>query len=157
MQNLITTTFLALTLLIGASSAEAQSRRQLAKQYTELPAVQAMMREMFSANTMYEQFSVGMPDHVKITNAQKRRIGEALSSEMMKILPEFNKVMIKESARAFTKDELKAMIAFYSTPEGSAILAKTTSFMSHTMRGLQPSIERVQEAMIPQMIEILRD
>ncbi len=157
MKNLISTALIALALLVGASTADAQSRKQLAREYVELPAMQSMMREMFSAENMYQQFSSGKPDHVKITKAQQRQIGEVMSKEMMKILPEFNRIMIKESARGFTKDELKAMIAFYSTPEGAAILSKTTSFMNRAMHSLQPSMKEVLAAMTPQLLEILRD
>lgn len=106
---------------------------------------------------MYEQMKASIPPSAKISNAKKRRIGNVMSQGMMHLLPSFNKIMIRESARTFTKGELRAMITFYSTPEGSAILAKSTTLANRSLRSLAPQIEQVQKAVGPAIIKILKD
>ncbi|MBU2983185.1 DUF2059 domain-containing protein [Lentibacter algarum] len=144
-------------LLLMTGTAQAQSRMELARQYVELPAVQQMMRDMFSPETMYLQMKASMPAAAKISNAKKRRIGNVMSQGMMQVLPTFNKVMIRESARAFTKAELKAMVTFYSSPEGASILRKSTGFMNKSLAKIAPQMQAVQKAVTPAIINILKD
>ena len=142
---------------LTTGAAQAQSRIDLARQYVELPAVQQMMRDMFSPETMYLQMKASMPPGSKVSASKQRRIGKVMSQGMLQVLPTFNKVMIRESARAFTKAELKAMIAFYSSPEGASILRKSTGFMNKSLAKIAPQMQAVQKAVTPAIIKILKD
>ncbi len=157
MQRLLTSLAFALALVAFAGTAQAQSRLELARQYVQLPGVQKMMVEMFSPETMYEQMKASIPPNAKISNSKKRRMGNVMSQAMMQLLPAFNKIMIKDAARVFTKAELKAMLAFYSTPEGSAILSKSVTFSNRALRQLAPQMQQMQQAVAPAIIKILKD
>ncbi len=157
MRNFVPPVLLALTLAFAAQTAQAQSRTELARQYVALPGVQAMLREMFAPEAMYQQVRNTFPKNVKISNSKKRRIGKVLSQGMMQILPAMNKTLAREAARSFTKAELKAMIAFYSTPEGASILSKTTSLTTRSIARMAPNIEAVKRAVTPAIIRILKD
>lgn len=157
MHRLLASLTFAIALLALASTAQAQSRLELARQYVQLPGVQKMMTEMFSPDTMYQQMKASIPPNAKISNYKKRRIGNVMSQAMMQLLPAFNKIMIKDAARVFTKAELKAMIAFYSTPEGAAILAKTVTFSNRALSQLAPQMQQMQQAVAPAIIKILKD
>ena len=157
MQRLFASLAFALALLAFAGTAQAQSRIELARQYVQLPGVQKMMTEMFSPDTMYEQMKASIPPQAKISNSKKRRIGNVMSQAMMQLLPTLNKIMIRDAARVFTKAELKAMISFYSTPEGSAILAKTVTFSNRALGQLAPQMQQMQEAVAPAIIKIMKD
>jgi hypothetical protein len=59
-------------------------------------------------------------------------------------------VMRKVYTQVFSKAEVKAMIAFYSSPEGASILKKSPQAMSLSMQEMQPlmtaTIEKVRTA-----------
>ncbi|GEM_PF-942537 len=155
-KTLVSVSF-AVTLLLSVGTVQAESRMDLAREYMELPGNQQMMNDLFSPETMYNQLKASLPRNAKISNSKKRRIGNVLSQGMMQLRPSMDQIMLRESARVFTKAELRAMIAFYSSKEGASILAKMPQFMERSMTKLGPQIQRVQEAVAPAIQKIIRD
>ncbi len=47
-----------------------------------------------------------------------------------------NQIVLKALVKHFTANEIKAMIAFYSTPEGKAILQKDGAYRAEVMNGI---------------------
>lgn len=157
MNKILTLAALIVALLISASIANAESRLDLARQYVELPGNQQMMDDMFSPEAMFTQIKANLPRNAKISHSKKRRMSRVLSQTLMQLRPNLEKIMITESARAFTKSELRAMIQFYTSKEGASILAKTPRFMERAMTKLAPQMQKVQEALKPALIKILKD
>jgi hypothetical protein len=65
-------------------------------------------------------------------------------------------LMIEQSAANFTEDELRAMLDFYGSDRGAAIMRKTQPFFQAVMAGLAPRIQATQQTMVPQITAILQ-
>lgn len=155
-KTLVSVSFAA-ALLLSAATAQAESRMDLARQYMQLPGNQQMMKDLLSPQAMLNQLEASLPRNVKISNRKKRRIGNVLSQGMMQLRPSMDRIMLRESARIFTKAELRAMIKFYASKEGASILAKMPQFMENSMTKLGPQIQKVQEAVAPAIYKIIKD
>lgn len=134
-------TFAALAILLASSSASvAQDPNALAQDYMELPAVQAMLTDMFSPETMGTQFVESLPPGMNLSEEQVGAIGTILSEAMTEVRPDIETQMKAKSAEVFTAPEMQAMIEFYSSDLGASILQKTSTFMTATMAELNPRI-----------------
>ena len=65
---------------------------------------------------------------------------------------ELEPVLRKVYGQVFDKQEVDAMIAFYSTPEGASILKKTPQVLAITMQEIQPII-RATMAEVKAMVD----
>lgn len=157
MNKTLSSAALALALLASTGVVQAENRKDLARQYIELPGVQRMMADMFSPESMMVQLKASLPREAKVSNSKKRRMSRVLSQGMMQLRPHMEKIMISESARVFSKAELKAMIAFYASKEGASILTKMPQFMERSMGKLGPQIQRVQKAVAPALFKIIKE
>lgn len=157
MKQTLASAAVAVALLLSTSIAQAESRAELARQYIELPSVQRMVEDMFSPEAMLNQLKVSLPRSANVSDSKKRRMSRVLSQGMKQLQPSFEKIMISESARVFTKAELKALVVFYSSKEGASILAKMPQFMDRSMTKLAPQMQKVQKAVEPALHQIIRD
>ncbi|MEC3861114.1 DUF2059 domain-containing protein [Mesobacterium sp. TK19101] len=137
------------------SSAMAQSVEDLARSYAQMPEVRQMMSEMFSPGSMAAQFKSGLPAGFPITDAQLASVGQVLSNEMMELRPRLEDIMQRRSAEMFSAPELKALIAFYQSPEGASVMAKMAPFMQLAMADLGPELQAMQARMMPRIQEIM--
>ena len=151
--------YLVVILLSACSiiSAHAQTRAELAHQYVQLPAVQAMMSDMISPETFASQIQAGLPSDLDITSNQKQRIGNLLAEKMAPLLPKLERQMIKAAAEIYTVAELQAVIEFYSSDLGVSILSKSADFMTASMGEVQQDIMQVSAEAIPEIISILEE
>lgn len=140
------TVIAALAIAISTASASiAQDLDSLAQDYMELPAVQGMLSDMFSAETMGAQFVASLPANMDLSEEQIMAVGQIMSEAMAEVRPEMESLMEQQSAQVFTAEELQAMIDFYSSDLGASILQKNTVFFTSTMAELNPKImEAVQ-------------
>lgn len=157
MKKTFTSTAFAVVLLISTSPVQAESRIDLARQYIGLPGNQQMMEDMFSPETVFNQLKASLPRSAKISYSKKRRISRVLSQAMMQLQPNLEKIMVSESARVFTKAELRAMIRFYSSKEGASILAKMPQFMERSMIKVAPQMQKIHKATAPVIHKIIKD
>ncbi len=148
---------LGLILLALPLMATAQSKQDLAEQYVYMPEVQAMIDDMFSPQSMAAQFASSLPASVPVTEDQLTRIGVVLSDAMKDIRPRLEELMISGSTSTFSVEELQALIAFYQSEHGAAIMTKMQPFMTGMMAELGPEMITVQQTITPKLMEILQE
>ncbi|MGJ8615398.1 MAG: DUF2059 domain-containing protein [Sulfitobacter sp.] len=153
MKNLCLTT----ALILLTAPVFAQDANDLAKQYVNMPEVQNMITEMFSPTMLADQMAATLPPGVTITDDQKQRIGTVMSEAMNDLRPRMEELMISGSAETFNTDELQALIDFYGSEHGAAIMTKMTPFMTNVMGKLGPEMQTLQAKITPQIIEIMQE
>ncbi len=135
----------------------AEDTRTLAEEYAALPGVQQMMNDMFSADAMAAQFAASLPPEVQLSDAQRAKIGALLSDAMIGMKPEVERLMIEGSAKVFSADELQALIDFYSSEHGGAVMTKLQPFMQEVMGDMAPAIHETMQGVTPQIVEIIQE
>lgn len=146
---------LAALLSLSLSSAQAQTSTELAKTYVNMPEVQQMMTDMFSPQSMAAQVVASMPQGVTLSEAQQTAIGELMSSEMASLRPKLEELMEATTAEIFTTEEIDALITFYSSKHGGAIMGKMGPMMQQVMGALAPDMQEMQGRITPQLLEIM--
>ena len=144
----------AAALLMTSAFAAAQTPEMAARAYVETPGVAAMLDLMMSADGLTEtvrpaMLAQGLPPEIV------DRILPIMADEMSAIGDELTEMMVIAVAEHFTVEEIEALTAFYSTPIGTSVLAKSqpmmTSFMARALpaqqAALQRAMRRVQEEM----------
>ena len=153
---MLRTTFLAAATVVLTLPAFAQDTTALATQYVNMPEVQNMITDMFSPTSMGAQVAATLPPGVTITQDQQQQIGEVMSTAMNDLRPRMEELMISGSAATFSAAELEALIAFYQSEHGAAIMTKMNSFMTTVMGQLAPEMQAMQQRVTPQIIEIMQ-
>lgn len=148
---------IALSFCAFATTALAEEARDLAETYVNLPQVQQMITDMFAPENMQRHVAASLPQSLAVTDAQMQRIGEIMSSMMNDLRPRMSDVMIESSAIVFAPDELSALIAFYSSEHGAAIMTKMQPFMAQVMAEMTPDIVALQQKLGPQIAAILQE
>jgi hypothetical protein len=133
----------------------AQDTRALAEEYVNMPEVQQMITEMFSAETMASQFKVSLPPGTPVTDDQAQRIGVLMAGVMNGMRPTVENLMIESSAKHFTADELQALIDFYKSEHGAAIMAKMQPYMQDVMGTMMPEMMTAMAEIGPQINDIM--
>ncbi len=140
-----------------ASPLVAQDTTELAQQYAELPAVQAMFTSMFTPEVLGAQFRAGIPPEVQLTDDQVARIGAKLAGMLNGLKPELTDMMVSGMAENFSSEELQALIAFYSSEYGASAMTKMQPFYQGVMAQLSPLIAERQTAVMPDIMAILQE
>ena len=143
------------TLALPAQADEAE-RRAAAEAYVALPDVQSMMDEMMSARTLASNLAASLPPNVNATPAQIASIGAIMEEAMRPVRPELERAMVSSSVKNFTTEEILALTAFYQSPVGASVMSKMQPFMQDAMTAIAPSMQRLQQTVLPQIIEILQ-
>jgi hypothetical protein len=146
---------LAALLSLSLSTAQAQTAEELAKTYVNMPEVQQMMTDMFSPQSMAAQVMASMPPGIALSEAQQAAIGELMSGEMNTLRPKLEELMEATTAEVFTAEEIDALITFYSSEHGAAIMGKMGPMMQQVMGGLAPDMQAMQTRITPKMIKIM--
>lgn len=144
-------------LVLSASSLWAQSRIELAEQYSALPAVQQMMEDMFSPEASASQFKATLPPGFEISEDQLLRVGEVMSNVLKGLQPRMVELQNTAIADVFTEEEIRAMIEFHSTEIGASILVKTQPMFTAVMGQLTPEIVQAMGAKQGEISEILSE
>lgn len=119
---------------------EALVRRYFAAIHFErtMDAVQAALLPVIAEQTARE--------HPSLTDQDRQMIADVVRQVMRdKIMPELIDRMVPVYAAAFTRDELKAMVAFYESPVGRSITDKAPGLApksAQAMRELMPTMSR---------------
>ncbi|MEC8196523.1 MAG: DUF2059 domain-containing protein [Pseudomonadota bacterium] len=146
---------LAALLSLSLSSAQAETAAELAKTYVNMPEVQQMMTDMFSPQSMAAQVMASMPPGVTLSEAQQTAIGELMSDEMNTLRPKLEELMEATTAEVFSAEEIDALITFYSSEHGAAIISKMGPMMQQVMGGVAPDMQAMQTRITPKIIEIM--
>lgn len=147
--------FIAMSFSPLVSAQDNEEKMELAKKYVNLPGNQTMLDEMFSPEVLGEQLTAGMPPEMGLTEEKVLAVGQLMSKAMSGIRPEMEMTLIESSAEIFSKEELEAMIEFYSTEIGSSIVSKSTKLMQDYTQKLMPEIMAVSQEVGPELMEIL--
>ena len=143
----------ATALLLSAGLAQAATKMELANQYFDLLNFEENIKAAFSA--------VAMKDMIK---AMKEAAPEEDISEE-KMMAQFKKMQdaftesgylkqiktetIKITAEVFSKDELEALVAFYTSKEGQSIIKKMPVYMQQT----QAKIGKMSIPLVKKMVK----
>lgn len=116
-------------------------RLALAREYIRESHIDAAMRGMFAnmARNM-PQFS---PDSA--TDAKARQFVNSFSVGMDAALPMLMDAMTQTTARVFTTQELKDLVAFYGSPSGQSMVAKMPAMMQQLVPQLFQMMPKVYE------------
>ncbi|WP_333815447.1 DUF2059 domain-containing protein [Tabrizicola sp.] len=144
----------AICLAFGPA-AMAQDVQALAEEYVHMPEVQQMMTEMFSPASMAAQFKTGLPPGTVLTDSQMERIGALMSETMTQFRPRMEELMIASSAKHFTAEELQALIDFYKSEHGAAVMAKMQPYMQDFMGQMMPDIMTAMQAIQGDIMTIM--
>lgn len=150
-------TVFALALSICALPVGADTKRDLAEDYIEMPAIQNMIDEMFSPETMKVQFEAGLPASVTFSEDQIDKVAVLLSSALQDLKPQIEAAMLESTVRVFSEDEISSMIAFYSTENGEMIMAKMSTFFADYMKDIGPEIQKTNVRLMPEIQKILSE
>lgn len=148
---------LAAALALLTTPVFAQDTQALAEKYVNLPGVQQMITNMFSAENMANQIAAGLPANITLTDDQKQRIGQLMSGAMNDLRPMMETLLTNASAQTLSVPELQALIDFYSSEHGSAVMSKMQPMMAALMAKMAPEMKTMQAKITPQLIEILRE
>jgi len=101
--------------------------------------MEGIMKQVFASQQamVQEAFGKDLPD------ADRARMQDVLTKTNAITMKHMSwgalePVMRKVYSQVFDKQEVDAMIAFYSTPEGASILKKSPQVLAVTMREIQP-------------------
>lgn len=147
----------ALAIAVLGSSAAAQDTTALAQQYVNMPQVQQMVTDMFAPDAMGAQVVSSLPPNMSVTPDQQQRIGAVMSEAMNNLRPRMEELMVSGSADVFSAEELQALIDFYGSEHGAAVMSKMQPFMASIMGKLQPEMQALQAQVGPKIVEILQE
>ncbi len=124
----------------------------LAERYLTLPAIKRMNDQLYGGNVLDSMLGMqtDLPEEVKATMAR------ILKEEFARIRPDLDAVMIRTAAETFTIPELEAMIAFYETPEGESVAAKTAPFATKTFENFSEGLAEFQQTVVKRLMEELK-
>lgn len=146
---------LAAALCLSATLAHAQNTTDLAKEYIDMPEVQASISDMFSPENMAAQMMASMPPGAAFSDQQMAALGQLMSDEMNALRPQLETLMETTVAELFSAEEISALITFYSSEHGASVMQKMSPMMQMVMAGMAPDMQAMQLRIQPQIMEIL--
>ncbi|MCB1336093.1 MAG: DUF2059 domain-containing protein [Maritimibacter sp.] len=154
--RLISSAALALALMLSQPAA-GQDAAALARQYAEMPEVQAMFDDMFAPEMLAEQFRFGLPAEVQLSDDQIARVGDVMAEMMASLRPDLTQMMVDGMAANFTIGEIEALIAFYGSPDGASVMRKMQPYMQQVLGAFMPLIQQRQQEFLPDLIAIIQE
>ncbi len=152
----VASTALVLALTVP-QTASAQGAATLARHYAEMPEVQLMLDDMFAPEMLAQQFRLGLPAEIELSDDQIARVGGVMAEMMASLRPELTRMMIDGMADTFTTGEIEALIAFYGSPEGASVMRKMQPYMEQVMASFMPMIQARQQEFLPALIAIIQE
>lgn len=148
---------LALSLALIGTPLAAQDTRALAEAYVALPPMQAIIDQMFAPDVLRAQFLAVLPGSETLPADKLDQIVALTSEAYSARLPQIIEIMIDSSSAVFSEEELKALIAFYSTEAGAATVRKSPMVMKDVATRLTQTIREVQIETVPKIEAILQE
>ncbi|MGY0504706.1 DUF2059 domain-containing protein [Luteimonas sp. e5] len=159
MNRLLATLSLAFALCSGAAFAAPPSDAQL-ERLLQVMEVEATVEQMVAA--VMEQTVAGVQQSVQdfdLEPAQRERMEASLArqqSHLRDLLAwdTLKPIYMRVYAQTLEANEVEALTAFYSSPEGRSVMAKLPLLMQRSMQEMQPLM---QSALQKMMAEIERE
>ena len=92
----------------------------------------------------------------EVDDEKRMKIGKLMSEGMQSLRPRMQELMASNAAEVFSEEELQALIDFYGSEHGAAVMAKMQPFFQKTMAELAPDMREMQKSVVPQIMEILK-
>jgi hypothetical protein len=133
-----------------------EATEKLAREYVNMPEVQQMIDDMFSPESMGAQMAGQLPPGFEVDYEKRKQIGKLMSDGMQSLRPRMQELMASNAAEVFSEEELQALIDFYGSEHGAAVMAKMQPYFQKTMAELAPDMREMQKSVVPQIMEILK-
>ena len=146
------------------TSADAPASKEDVEKYLEAIHSHEMMKQMVQAmskpmhDMVHEQY---LKSKDQLPQDFEERTNKSMD-EMMRELPfdEMLDAMVPAYQKHFTKGDIEALTAFYSTPTGQKILREMPAIMSEAMETMMPlmrkSIDHMTQRLQDQMAEMMK-
>lgn len=140
-------------LILSASLAQAVDKMELARQYFDLLNFEETIKASFNAIAMKDMIKAmkeaapeeNIPEEKMM--AQFKKVQNAFTQS--DYLKQIKEETIRITAEVFSKDELKALIAFYTSKEGKSIIKKMPVYMQQT----QAKIGKMSIPIVKKMVK----
>jgi uncharacterized protein len=164
MRRFVAVAVMALTLVCSSARADEASKRAKAEQLFTLLHMDRMMDQLLAAvKNQMQQMVQTMPGGDDATPEQKKQIAD-FQQRVLNLVndklgwkalePDF----INLYASTYTEDELDGILAFYKSPTGQKMIAKTpeltaksTELTQQKMREVQPELNQMVQDFMRQM------
>ncbi|MCX5891058.1 MAG: DUF2059 domain-containing protein [Deltaproteobacteria bacterium] len=113
-----------------------ENRLAAAKEYLKIAPAQDILKEMAAS------FAGKLPEQVQ------KKFNEVMASKDLQ--DNTYQITLKALVKQFTANELKAMTAFYSSPEGKSIRQKLGPYMAEVMPQVYQEVAKAMKAAEPQ-------
>ena len=152
----------ALVLALGVSAGVAQDstekdtteqRLKLAREHVELFVVDQMIGDMVPvmAQQIAQSLRASQPDKPDAEIAAVAdRLAKLMAERMSADLPALTADLM---ANHLTADEIEALTAFYSTPDGRSIVGKMGGYNADVLQAVTPYVQRIAPEVAQQAID----
>jgi hypothetical protein len=129
----------------GAESSDMAAREELVRRYFKAMDFETLMDSMVSS------MIPGLTEQTNrrtqgLTPEQKQLLAEVVGDTMREVMtPMIIEAHVTIYSEAFTERELRALVAYYESPEGRSVMQKMPSLMpkaAAVSRNLMPQMER---------------
>ena len=135
---------LALCLALPAAAQDEDgdaARRAAAERYLETEGVQRMMDDMSSPQAVVAQLRAQFPQMPQDTVDE---IAAIAADELSTLDPALERAIVEATVANFTLEEIEAMVDFYGSETGAAIMGKMQPYMSAVWSNVGPELRQVQ-------------
>jgi len=112
----------------GADAAPSAHQLELARQLVAASGMNATLSASLR-NTIGQLYATLKPAASAEAEARRRVFAEAQADATAKIVPQITESLVNGYARTFTAQELSDVLAFYQSPSGRSMVAKTPQLM----------------------------
>ncbi len=123
-----------------------------AEAYVAGEAQQALIDALISPEAILAQIEAATPD---LPPQLTETVARIASEEMAALRPRLEAAMIESATETFSLDEIRALSAFFGTPEGRGILLKMQPFIEDAMARVSPDIRAAQGVILQRSFEAL--
>jgi hypothetical protein len=124
-----------------------------AEAYVAGEAQQALIDQLISPAAILAQINAAIPN---LPPQLTETVSQVAAEEMATLRPKIEAAMLQSAARTFSLDEIRALTAFYGTPEGRGILLKMQPFLEGAMAQVAPDIQAAQGVILQRTFDALR-
>jgi len=150
---------------LGQQTADAPATKEDVQRYLDAMHSHDMMKQMVEAmskplhNMVHEDY---MKNRGKLPPDFEARMDKIMDDMLMSMpFDEMMDAMVPTYQKHFTRGELDALTAFYSSPTGQKILREMPAIMSEAMESMMPimrkNIERMTEDVQQQAAEMMKE
>ena len=128
----------------AGDAAPSGAKLDLARQLVEASGVEAALSASFR-DVVGQTYASLKPASSTEAQARRRVFADAQADAMAKITPKIVASLVDNYARDYTTEELSDLLAFYRSPSGRSMVAKTPQLMRRVtanLIGLVPEIRR---------------